>query len=139
MNSRHSFRGKTYGNGKWEYGLLCRDETGCVAIQADEKSRFCLPVVLKTIGQSTNVLDKNDKIIYEGDVLKAKTKDGRVKKAECVYRYGAFGLLMSNPIIKEFTPFYLADCEYEVIGNIHDVDERGNLLKRGDDNACEES
>lgn len=77
-------------------------------------------VIKKTIGQYTGLKDKNDKEIYEGDVVKYYKEE----LSYVIFSYGCF-------CIKGMDSFHLTNfCEMnelcEIIGNIH---ENPELLK----------
>lgn len=75
-----------------------------------------------TLGQYTGLRDKNDKCVFEGDLVKSKYYD----LSEVVWhdKYATFCLRTVDDVVKdEYT--YSLD-EIEVIGNIY---ENPNLLK----------
>lgn len=77
-------------------------------------------VYTDTIGQFTGLTDKNDKKIFEGDIVKGK--DNLEKSLEVYgyidHKYGSF------VIVGDFMTHYRwLDYEVEVIGNIYDNPE----------------
>ena len=124
------FRGRT-SQGKWLYGDLVRSEdkvlcdvTACIfPPQAyDSYDRYIVDV--NTVGQYTGLKDKNDKEIYEGDVvvLRRRTKNlGDIQTIEWCSHAAAFTRVTDGDDA-HFIP--AADMAlYEVVGNIHDNPE----------------
>ena len=120
MNREIKFRGKSISTGKWLYGCLLKNEEGKFAVVKPFKVNMdnecsCCEVEEETIGQFTGLYDRNQKPIYEGDI---------VQWEECVADY---------TFIKQKTEVFYSEnsasfeplnefnyCDFEVIGNIHD-------------------
>ena len=115
------FRGKRTDNGEWIYGDLMQN-VDCIKIREQEKDvkhiAKSFEIDLETVGQYTDLTDKNGKRIFEGDILSLRTGRRHV----VMFEDGAFAL--ENTAI----PMRFAN-KFEVIGNIHDNPE---MLKGGE-------
>lgn len=79
-------------------------------------------VNIDTVCQYTGLKDKNDKEIYERDIIKATCRNGGNDTDgfwEVIYDEGAF----SAKVNVDYTPPLYALLEIEVIGNIYDNPE----------------
>lgn len=118
------FRGQKIDTKEWIYGyyhLLTRSNTHCIDVpMADFDNSTLWHVVPETIGQCTDLTDKNGKEIYEGDVMR-DTDTGHVKTVE--YHAPRFVLVDKDRFFD-----YSHWDEYEVIGNIY---ENLELLESG--------
>lgn len=116
-------RGKRKDNGEWIVGTPIIYEDGRTRIIESHTDIFCYvkdssiiqtvahEVDPETVDQWTGLTDKNDKKIFEGDIVEIDGKHYEVK-----YMLGQFFVGINTPIAyKRF------DCE--VIGNIHDNPE----------------
>ena len=120
MNREIKFRGKSISTGKWLYGCLLKNEEGKFAVVKPFKVNMdnecsCCEVDEETIGQFTGLYDRNQKPIYEGDI---------VQWEECVADY-TFITQKTEVFYSEnsasFEPLNEFNyCDFEVIGNIHD-------------------
>jgi hypothetical protein len=72
------FRGKDVKTGEWVYGYYQEEQTGSY-IYLKEEDWFC-EVIPESLGQYIGKNDKNNRHIFEGDIL--ETSDG---KHYCVY------------------------------------------------------
>lgn len=151
------FRGKRVDNGEWVYGDLvhwrneentmqiiderfgcCVDEKGNIMLIEEP---FCCKVVPETVGQYTGLKDKNDKEIYDGDILTAEEypfqdEDKLSYNAEvfwhnrtlefciCLHCVNPNKRGISDGICEGLTD---RDIQFEKIGNIFDNPE---LLER---------
>lgn len=71
MNRTIKFRGKRIDNGQWVYGFLAEDYYINDVNSEDFPS---IEIAPETVGQFTGLLDKNEREIYEGDIIKANHK-----------------------------------------------------------------
>jgi len=121
MNREILFRGKHIDNGEWVYGWYCMYPFGrwpckhaIIPSQdaVDGEHKF-VEVDPGTVGQFTELSDKNGKKIFEGDIIRWDEKEwGKPFSEVITWDYGLFSLRKSD--WKEF-------CE--VVGNIHDNPE----------------
>lgn len=121
------FRGKRVDTGEWVFGMawifiektmicpwhegMCKYDTGYFPVQ----------VIAKTFGQYTGLTDRNDKRIFEGDIVTGLFLFGLSVNAVVTFQNGAFGLEWYRSDIKTFNAFpSICNVEYEVIGNVTD-------------------
>lgn len=126
------FRGKA--GAKWVYGDLRHLNDGRVTIQKDGEI-YPYEVIPETVGQYTGLNDKDGKMIFEGDIVKAIYKSnyvgvpnidfgiGVVEYKGTYYNSASYQI---NIIGEAGNRIFSASLEVEVIGNIHDNPE---LLK----------
>lgn len=133
------FRGKQIDNGEWIEGSLIHqtkfygDPVDCYHILYDGEFHLdyygSAEVIPETVGQFTGMFDKNDKMIFEGDIV--KTKYGRL----CTVVWFSSQVCSGWDLASILT---LENCAYtrypdaidlckkenlEIIGNIHDNPE----------------
>ena len=128
------FRGKRTDNGEWIYGDLMQN-VDCIKIREQEKDvkhiAKSFEIDLETVGQYTDLTDKNGKRIFEGDIVHCLA---RMDEANCVviFEEGEFRLVPERNCKTYVTGggYHALRCFVkEVIGNIHDNPE---LLKGGE-------
>lgn len=115
------FRGKSLETNKWIYGYLIKsiDDRYFIGdklyvnkvINTAIQTFNAVEVDPETVGQFTGLHDKNDKEIYEGDIVKTRYGKGMVE-----FRNGQF---VYDKSLNDFN-------ETEVVGNIY---ENLELLK----------
>lgn len=120
------FRGKDIQTGEWVVGdlhTLCDRpyiHTAPSSFPYAGKRSFIDP---ETIGQYTGLKDKNDKEIYEGDILEV-SHVGEASYLEVRFVRGVFAFLWDGDLDDEF-PRNAPTHEWaRVVGNIHDNPER---------------
>lgn len=127
------FRGKT-DKGEWVEGFYCGKVNKTIFSPAEDsaqiidKNLYWHEVIPETVGQYTGLTDKNDKKIFEGDIIK-----GSWETILTIF----FDEISSSYRVKTSTgherePSYYGIEKFEVIGNIHDNPE---LLAGGDCNG----
>ena len=132
------FRGKRIDNGKWVEGDLLRtkfylddSEHSLIFTATVEfpRSEFggANEVSSESVGQFTGVYDKNDRRIFEGDIIRIPDDyDTYGMNAGEVYEvyFGFGGFRLKPKYRKNARGYFLEDSgEVEVIGNIHDNPE----------------
>ena len=150
------FRGKRIDTGEWVEGNLWQDpDLGVTSISWFEyyssevglqRDYNVVDVDPDSIGECTSLRDKNGKLIFEGDIVKATIirdmgggETARVEQG--VIGYDSIGMLGLINHFFEGTPVYsdffqelalsglISDYYFEIIGNVHDNPE---LLKGGE-------
>ena len=136
------FRGKRIDNGEWVYGfyrevymnydfshkcseITYYDEYGFIFI-------WTLKVIPETVGQYTGLKDKNNKEIYEGDIINIHQTVNGCNLFEIVWdktKWNAkYAVEMVKPRLYEYIFNDLLDVdvfekEIEVVGNIYEKKE----------------
>lgn len=124
------FRGKRTDNGEWIDGYFVQlfDSEDHISNRIYSGYSDFYPdwdeVDPETVGQYTELCDKNGKRMFEGDVITGLFLYAIPVNGVCVFKDGAFGLEWDRGGTKEFSAFTsICNVEYEIIGNIHDNPE----------------
>ena len=123
MNRKIKFRGKLVNSKEWAEGNLCIRIDDTYIITPDETILGKYGRVFKnTIGQYTELHDKNGKEIYEGDIVRIIVNNNIEKICKVEFKNGIFGVMFSKN--KELTAFpHFCNTTFEVIGNEYDNPE----------------
>lgn len=119
MNRVIKFRGKVRIINEWKYGSLLTYADGECNIITETGHRIdTWNVDPETVGQFTGLKDRNNKEIYEGDILR-HTDDNLTAPVEWIGDCFQLGIDDNRYI---GTPLYLLAPEVymDAIGNIHD-------------------
>lgn len=133
MENRYYFRAKRIDTGEWIIGSLLVDkqqdiETGeqieIIGIYPSEYKDFAKKIDPSTICQCTGLRDKNDKLIWEKDVVRVTINSGSTI-CRCAFAdiVAQFQLWQEHTIKRTSTVLNLGNYECEVIGNIFDNPE----------------
>ena len=117
MNESYLSRGKRKDNGEWVEGFYSCDiwDGETEYILYDEQEYEVIP---GTVGQCTGLKDKNGKLIFEGDIVRAYKHDETQYTQAITLRDDCFWFGSWNWI--EFLNVFR---NLEVIGNMHDNPE----------------
>lgn len=136
MNREILFRGKRVDNGEWIEGNYNLLEIGSNLVpiiipfqnlvKAMMSDVFMYQVDLSTVGQYTDLTDRNGVRIFEGDIVNVKTISGSFINYVITWFNSDLCWVMQS--LKDTSvKFRLRSCwEFEVVDNIHDNPE---LLK----------
>lgn len=142
MNERFLFRGKRKDNGEWIEGFLSKSRGENkqleLCIDHEEKGVMCSSIVIpETVGQYTGRKYANDKLLFEGDIVKWYSDyDDTWGYSHTAEYYGvvvwnANDYCWNIKVNDELIPFNDYDWDISmVVGNIHDNPE---LLQRSDE------
>ena len=117
------FRGKRTDNGKWVYGSpIFQDAYTLIRFWNSEEFKFEeYLVVPETVSQFTVTTDKNNKNIFEGDVVLCLWNNHKYERFYITYVKGEF---LATPVRRttDIWPIRIADYtkEFDIIGNIYD-------------------
>lgn len=134
MEDRYLFKAKRIDNGEWIIGSLIQNPffkgvRSWISSEQEDKTRLksisrtqalwnSIEVDSSTICQCTGLKDKNDKLIWENDIVKINNS-----KANTLITFRDFEIICTIPNEKYYKHRLEYDTEYEVIGNIFDNPE----------------
>lgn len=110
------FRGKDIKE-HWHIGLLAHIGNAWYISNSAGVPTAC-EVIPSTIGEYTGLKDKNDKMIFEGDIVTMPRYGSGKHKSVVYFKNGKFAVNGSNYNFKDICPKNM-----EVIGNISDNPE----------------
>lgn len=107
------FRGKSVKKDVWVYGyLICSDGKAWIA---DNYYGIHYEVIPETVGQFSGLNDKNEKKIFEGDIVEGTFVEEHKIRGEVVYDQDRFIVKGPGSPLSTFA----RPSQIEVIGNIH--------------------
>ena len=118
------FRGKCKTDNKWLYGFPYVTRKNAVKINwycSEFGSMRTDEVDPETVGQYTGLTDKNDKKIFEGDIVEC-VSDGERAVISWLKYSACFGLSFDGWCCG-FDDYDFSTNDFKVIGNIHDKPE----------------
>ncbi len=120
------FRGKRVDNGEWIYGSLvseCYKTYISITVFVEETGDCgsnCYEVTPESVGQFTELLDKNGKKIFEADILKCiSPNDGSEFISDFIATLSSGMTFRNIELLKDMIIFEYNWMEIEVVGNIH--------------------
>lgn len=135
------FRGKRIPHGEWVNGFYAKSvdyfaekernfiQTQGLNVNGGENmlgntSLSWFEVDPDTVGEFSGKRDKNNRRIFEGDIVDGLFRSATPLRAVCAFKDGAFGLAWTHGGVDHFSAFTsICNVEYEVVGNIYDNPE----------------
>jgi len=132
MKREINFRGKDIETGEWVYGYLVDIQSDRAIIYSHEPVGVPHAVTLESVGQYTELKDKNGKKIFEDDIMqfqcipdapryRAAVEYG--KKVEGCCNYQGVWIVDFHHSPNEICMLHVYYASSTVIGNIHDNPE----------------
>jgi uncharacterized phage protein (TIGR01671 family) len=119
MEDRYLLKAKRIDNGEWVQGYLYGIwEKRYILWGMTNDVPNMIEVDPSTICQCTGLKDKNDKLIWENDVVKINNS-----KVNTLITFRDFEIICTIPNEKYYKHRLEYDTEYEIIGNIFDNPE----------------
>lgn len=125
----HLYKAKRVDNGEWVYGYFWSNDVGNSFIRVTKENDEIVlkdyEVIPETVGEYTGLTDKNDKKIFEGDIVSSNKRKTWIGRGKVWFGNGAFWC-GEREWAKLLRMVCLEDEQAVVIGNVHDNPE---LLK----------
>ena len=112
------FRGKQISGGSWVYGYPYSDGKKSYIAYEGEKDCIIHEVVPETVKPYTGLLDKNEKKIFEGDIVEVIGEDFLAMIGWCESTARFILDFYAADVVSGFDSYYGKECE--VVGNIYD-------------------
>lgn len=131
MEDRYLFKAKSLKNGKWENGYFVKNQLWAYIVKPLKNGQFdVITVNPNTVCQCTGLKEKNDKLIWENDIVKfdiyyyEKLESSTISQIKWCNSLCALSLVVNDKGTRG-TLGHLMDLnkEIEVIGNIFDNPE----------------
>lgn len=116
------FRGKMIANGNWSEGNLLVTKQGCCITPDATVLGSYGAVEPETVGQYTNMLDKNGKKIFEGDIVAFRNADNELTNYEILWFKSKWIVRESGCNGIDDLDLFFCKCS-TIIGNIYDNPE----------------
>ncbi len=141
-DNRGLWRGTRVDNGEWVEGYLRKaiDFYGKVQYSIITELNEHFIVDPETRGECTGLTDKNSKLIFEGDIVKAEWSHLNITNTVIgvvEYDNAAFFLETDDHYLFFEDNIFSSDCD--VIGNIHDSPELMNATGEDIGNAAQDT
>lgn len=123
---RGLWRGKRLHNDEWALGCLIRSNSKAMILVLDENTNRMSGTAVdpSTLGECTGKRDKNGKLIFEGDIIKAIWQQLNITSTVIgIVKYDNADFILETDDYYFFFEDNIFSAECEVIGNIHDNPE----------------